>query len=134
MNASVGVLNHRPKIIVSSGGRVLDERDYGAMVLRSSGDILNFCKVVLGLNLKGGISSILCEHTLEAVERGRNRKKGKLCAGAATYQLSDEAGILRESDEGESDNDHENVDVDTVEMDGKHSKNEDDDGFLRLLL
>ncbi len=110
----------------------MDERDYCAMVLRSSGDILNFCKVVLGLNLKGGISSILCEHTLEAVERGRNRKKGKLCAGAATYQLSDEAGILRESDEGESDNDHDDVDVDPAEMDGKHSKEEDDDGFLRL--
>jgi len=130
MNASVGVLNPRPKIIVSSGGRILDGRDYGAMVLRSSDDILNFCKVVLGLNLKGGISSILCEHAREAVERGRNRKKGKISANAVTYQLSDGAVFLRES--GESDNDHDDVDVDPAEMDGKHSKEEDDDGFLRL--
>ncbi len=142
MNASIGVLHPRPRITVSSGGRVLDGRDYGAMVLRSAGDIINFSKIVLGLNLKEGVGSILCEHAYEAVERGTNRKNGKICVGSVTYQLSDGASQSQLSDlKGKKDSDQnmknmaeldqENVDEKNYSS-GIHDNEDDEDGFLRL--
>ena len=147
MNACVGVMNVKPKprIIVSSGGRVLDGRDYGAMVLRSSGDIMNFCKVVLGFK-DDLVAMVLGEHALQAVERGRNRKCGRVCGGAisagdVTYQATVMVGA---GDEGEGEDEDEDDGLRVGEDDTmnalpvptKDDANDDDDdegdGFLRL--
>ena len=151
INASVGVLNPRPALIVSSGGRVLDGRDYGAMVLRSSSDILNFCKVVLGLNMKGGVSAVLNEHACTAVKRGTNRKNGKIGTDVVTYKLSDgkipldEKSDKCDNDEITKKGDPFVVSVDSAKRpkddlsgDEKHhdgleeDDDDDEDGFLRL--
>ena len=107
-NASLGVLKPKPRLIVSSGGRILDGsgsgRDYGGMVLRSAGDILNLCKVVLGLgvdvnaNVNGNgkrnsgddriVKKLMGENSMLAVNRGRNRRFGKMYDGSLTFQVS----------------------------------------------
>ena len=107
-NASLGVLKPKPRLIVSSGGRILDGsgsgRDYGGMVLRSAGDILNLCKVVLGLgvdvnvNVNGNgkrssgddriVKKLMGENSMVAVNRGRNRRFGKMYDGSLTFQVS----------------------------------------------
>ncbi|GFH44201.1 hypothetical protein CTEN210_00675 [Chaetoceros tenuissimus] len=90
IQASVGVLKPKPRIIFSSGKRTLDGRDYGSLLLRSSQDMLNFCKVVLGFE-NTIISRAMTEYPSFALKRGQNRKHGKVsCHGNFTIKVKSE--------------------------------------------
>lgn len=90
IQASVGVLKPKPRIMFSSGKRTMDGRDYGSLLLRSSQDMLNFCKVVLGFE-NTIISRAMTEYPSFALERGQNRKYGKVsCHGNFTIKVKSE--------------------------------------------
>lgn len=71
-------------IILTSGNRVLDGRDYGSMVLRNAGDMRNFGKVVLGFSDKLA-QDVLGINAARVIERGRNRKLGKVMGSGVVY-------------------------------------------------
>lgn len=84
LNASVGVKDENrqsPKIIISSGERVFENKDYGAMALRSPLDMMNFVNVVLGFDQKLA-SDAFSNNAFWAVQRGRNRRVGKVASSS----------------------------------------------------
>lgn len=110
LNACLGVLKPKPRIIVCSGDRVLDGRDYASMVLRSGRDMINFCQVVLGLK-PDLASKVLGEHAWRVMERGQNRKLGKVKNESVAFVVLPFAGekvvvggANDEEDEEEDDN------------------------------
>jgi RNase P/RNase MRP subunit p30 len=129
LNACVGVLKPKPRIILCSGDRVLDGRDYASMVLRSGLDMVNFCQVVLGFK-PDLASKVLGEHASLVVERGQNRKCGKVKNEIVTFVVvrGDEIvggveGHEVDAEEQEAENDDDDFD-DRVE---KHEKGEEVD-------
>lgn len=96
LNASLGVTRPSPRVIISSGSRILDGRDFGAMSLRNPSDILNICKVMLGFQDRV-VSKMLTESATETIQRGQNRKNGRVCHLNLTYEVLDTNEILSEN-------------------------------------
>jgi hypothetical protein len=103
------------------------------MVLRSGLDMVNFCQVVLGFK-PDLASKVLGEHASLVVERGQNRKCGKVKNEIVTFAVvrGDEVvggvegeGHEFDAEEQEAENDDDDDDDDkTVE---KHEKDEEVD-------
>ncbi len=85
LNAIVGIKDdttrNPPKIIISSGGRVFENHDYGVMALRSPHDMINFANVVLGFQQKLSRDAF-CNNALCAIQRGWNRSHGKVASSS----------------------------------------------------
>jgi RNase P/RNase MRP subunit p30 len=65
----------KPKIIFSSGGRVVGDSDVGSMSLRMPGDLANLQHAVLGFDTKMATDT-LTTHCAFALEQGRKRRFG----------------------------------------------------------
>ena len=71
--ASLGL---KPRIILSSGPRIFEERDIGAMTLRIPGDIVNLAKTVLRFDNRT-FPHVCGQAGRVAVEHGNQRRFGK---------------------------------------------------------
>uniref|UniRef100_A0A7S3QJM5 Uncharacterized protein n=1 Tax=Chaetoceros debilis TaxID=122233 RepID=A0A7S3QJM5_9STRA len=144
LTASMGVKKPLPRIIVSSGGRELDGRDHGAMVLRSPGDILNFCKVVLGF--EDSVSRrVMSSDAQLVVQRGKNRKSSACIpvdAGEGViFQLASENDVVEPTNEREQldaesifekETSNKVVNLREKRIKGEESNSDKEDGFLLL--
>lgn len=95
-NASFGLTKPTPRVIISSGSRILDGRDYGAMSLRNPSDLLNICKVMLGFQ-DHIVSKMLRENATEIIQRGQNRKNGKVCHLNLTFEVLNSNEVISEN-------------------------------------
>lgn len=138
LSASLSVTKPQPRLILASGCRVLDGRDFGAMTLRSPADMSNICNVMLGLP-DTLISKLMTINPLEIVQRGSNRKIGKVCRLNLTFKVLEDDKIsheekpktvpnlshIEDSSESCEDEDKNNIEEESGDVDL-------DDGFLTL--
>jgi hypothetical protein len=85
LNACVGVKDDHhqpPKIIISSGERVFENKDHGVMALRTPGDMINFTNLVLEFGQQLSTHAF-SSNALWAVQRGRNRRMGKVVSSSS---------------------------------------------------
>ena len=73
---SGAALGIRPRVLLSSGPRVLEGRDAGALALRMPGDLTNLCRTVLGLGETASAAAVGAA-PMSVVERGRDRRSGR---------------------------------------------------------
>lgn len=138
LNACVGVLKPKPRIILCSGDRVLDGRDYTSMVLRSGMDMNNFCQVILGF--KSDLAcKVLGEYACLVVERGQFRKFAKVKnQNGVTFEVVS----CSKGDEvnGGNDDEEEEEEVDKGQVEKQKEQeavyrdddDSDDEGFMKL--
>lgn len=72
-NNSLGL---KPRIIISSGDRVFDGSDVGALALRMPGDLSNLCKVVMQFDDSTSTKAVGVT-ALEIIRKGAERRRGK---------------------------------------------------------
>jgi len=139
-NASLGLTKPLPRVIISSGSRIVDGRDFGAMSLRSPSDVLNLCKVMLGFQ-DHRVSKVLTQNAIEVIQRGQNRKNGKVSNFNLTFEVMNTNEIfksenvvnvctqLKEEDSSEEEEENEEEGCKIQHVDGESDPEE---GFLML--
>lgn len=112
-NACLGVkddgLGARPKVILSSGGRIYEKKDHGSIVLRAPGDLINFAQIVLGFDDVRSCDA-LTKNAAFAVSRGHHRCVGTVASSAAQqvhFEVLDDLPLSKK-----------NIDEDKEDVDG----------------
>jgi RNase P/RNase MRP subunit p30 len=72
-NNSLGL---KPRVIVSSGDRVLDGSDVGALALRMPGDLSNLCKVIMHFDDSTATKAVGVT-AIEVIQKAAERRHGK---------------------------------------------------------
>ena len=75
INACLGVRDPIPRMILCSGKRTFDKRDFGPAALRGCGVMMNFAKIVLGFP-DYVVSKVFSQNAFDAITRGNSRKCG----------------------------------------------------------
>ena len=140
-NNSLGM---KIRMIVSSGDRIYEGKDVGALALRMPGDISNLCKAVMHFDPHTA-SKVVTSAPKLAVERGEERRLGRRRGIIGNVSLMNKAylvGSSRSENDGmlETNTKRKNYgDTDTIDGESdrdtkKKLKNDDnvDDGFINF--
>jgi len=132
----------KPRIVISSGDRMLDGSDVGALALRYPGDLSNLCKTVMHFDATTACNA-MGSAAMQAVQRGKERRFGKTgFIGGVTWikkkdlvipkKIASNATTEETSDDETKEKVIESKDEPIPEMDTQDDDEHSDDGFIAM--